>query len=152
MTWVIGASSIFGYGVMLSDVRVTFPGGRQADLVQKAFGIGPFMVAGFAGSIKIGFQMLESLERLLVVPSDAPQPGAWEPEKVAERWKPIAANIFATADPIERAARSEILLVGISQTLRPEVESNPRALKLPRVCIIRFASPHFDPVVRDRPL
>src|SRR2546421_679047 len=99
MTWVIGASSIFGYGAMMSDVRVTFGDGRQADLVEKAYAVGPYIVAGFAGSIKIGFMMLESLSRLLIVPPNAPQPGAWEPEWVAEQWQSIAARIFEAADP-----------------------------------------------------
>jgi hypothetical protein len=40
MTWVIGASSIFDYGAMMSDVRVTFSDGRQHELVQKAYAVG----------------------------------------------------------------------------------------------------------------
>jgi hypothetical protein len=53
MTWVIGASSIFDYGAMMSDVRVTFRDGRERDLVQKAYAVG-FAAAvvrreGFAG-------------------------------------------------------------------------------------------------------
>jgi hypothetical protein len=54
MTWVIGASSIFDYGAMMSDVRVTFSNGRTLDLLQKAYPVGPYIVAGFAGSVRIG--------------------------------------------------------------------------------------------------
>src|SRR5262245_56689808 len=103
MTWVIGASSIFGYGAILSDVRVTFRDGSQRDLVQKAFAVGPYVIAGFAGSVKIGFEMLHCLANFLTVPPNAPQPGAWEPEWVAEHWEPIAAGTFAAADAHERA-------------------------------------------------
>lgn len=42
MTWVIGAASLFGYGVMLSDVRVSFPNGQRADMLKKAYPVGPF--------------------------------------------------------------------------------------------------------------
>jgi hypothetical protein len=80
MTWVIGASSIFDYGAMMSDVRVTFRDGSERDLVQKAYPVGPYIVAGYAGSVRIGFQMLDSLTKFLIVPANAPQPGAWEPE------------------------------------------------------------------------
>jgi hypothetical protein len=145
MTWVIGASSIFGYGAILSDVRVTFGDGRQRDLVQKAFAVGRYIVAGFAGSVKIGFKMLESLANLLTVPPDAPQPGAWEPEWVAEYWKPIAAHTFAAADASEQALGCQILLVGVSHKVDPKVLANPRAVKGPRACIVRFSGPDFDP-------
>ena len=151
MTWVIGASSIFGYGALMSDVRVTFRDGREVDLLQKAFAVGPFIVAGFAGSVRIGFQLLHSLSAGLVPPTDA-EPGMWEPEWVAEHWQPEAQKLFATADPQEQKLCSQILLVGISYKLRPEVANNPRALKQPRVCLIRFDSPTFEPVIVDRPL
>ena len=149
MTWVIGATSIFDYGAMMSDVRVTLSDGRERDLVQKAFAVGQYIVAGFVGSVKIGFQMLESLAEFLIVPPDAPQPGAWEPEWVSEHWKPIASNIFASAEPAEQALRCQILLVGVSHKIDPEAAANPRAVQMPRACIIRFSSPDFDFVVQD---
>jgi hypothetical protein len=151
MTWVIGASSIFDYGAMMSDVRVTFRDGRERDLVQKACPVGPYIVAGFAGSVKIGFQMLESLTKFLVVPPDAGS-GAWDPEWVAEHWKPIAAHTFASADPPEQAAGCEILMVGVSCKIESEVRANPRAVKMPHACIVRFSSPAFDPVIKNRRL
>ncbi len=152
MTWVIGVSSIFGYGAMMSDVRVTFRDGRQRDLVQKAYAVGPYIVAGFAGSVKIGFQMLDSLANFLVVPPDAPQPGSWDPEWVAEHWKPIAVHVFARADAQEQALRCQILLVGMSQKIDPEVLANPRAVKTPHACVVRFSSPNFDPIIANKRL
>jgi hypothetical protein len=152
MTWVIGASSIFDYGAMMSDVRVTFRDGRQHDLVQKAYAVGPYIVAGFAGSVRIGFQMLESLAKFLIVPPNAPQPGAWEPEWVAEHWKPLALEIFTGADVSEQALGCQILLVGISNKIDPEVAANRRAVLMPHACIVRFSSPDFDPVIKNRRL
>jgi hypothetical protein len=152
MTWVIGASSVFGYGAILSDVRVTFTDGRQCDLVQKAFAVGPYVIAGFAGSVRIGFEMLHCLTRFLAVPPNAPQPGAWEPEWVAEHWKPLAVSTFAAADAQERDAGCQVLLVGISHKVRPEVLANPRAVHRPSACIIRFCWPDFDPIIADKGL
>jgi ATP-dependent protease HslVU (ClpYQ) peptidase subunit len=61
---------MFDYGAMMSDVRVTFSDGSERDLVQKAYSVGPYILAGFAGSVKIGFQLIESLARFLIVPPD----------------------------------------------------------------------------------
>jgi hypothetical protein len=152
MTWVIGASSIFDYGAMMSDVRVTFRDGSERDLIQKAYPVGPYIVAGFAGSVTIGFQMLDSLTKFLIVPADAPQPGAWEPEWVAEHWKPIASEIFEAADALEQALHCQILLVGVSNKIDPEVVVNPRAVQMPHACIVRFSSPDFDPLIKKKRL
>jgi hypothetical protein len=151
MTWVIGASSVFGYGVMMSDVRVTFGDGSERDLVQKAYPVGRFIVAGFAGSVKIGFQMIESLKEFLIPPSNA-GPGAWQPEWVANHWKPIAGQIFATAHPREQAGGCQILLVGVSNKIDPQVAANPRAVHMPRACIVRFSSPDFETVIKNERL
>jgi hypothetical protein len=152
MTWVIGASSIFDYGAMMSDVRIMFSDGSERDLVQKACPVGPYIVAGFAGSVRIGFQMLKSLTKFLIVPPNAPQPGAWEPEWVAQHWKPIAFEIFETADALEQALHCQILLVGVSNKIDPEVAANPRAVQMPHACIVRFSSPDFDPVIKNKRL
>jgi hypothetical protein len=111
-------------------VRVTFSNGRTLDLLQKAYPVGPYIVAGFAGSVRIGFQMLASLAKFLIVAPNAPRPGAWEPEWVAEHWKPIAFQIFATADTPEQAQRCEILLVGISNKIDPEALGFDRCHRL----------------------
>jgi hypothetical protein len=94
--------------------------------------------------------MLESLAKFLIVPPNAPQPGAWVPEWVAEHhWKPIAFQIFASADTQEHALRCQILLVGISNKIDPEVAANPRAVQMPRACIVRFSCPDFEPVIKN---
>ena len=133
---------------MLSDVRVTFADGSQADLVQKAFGVGPYIVAGFAGSIKIGFQMIGHLSRFLHIPANEP-PRIWEPDWVAEHWRPYALRIFDNAETAEQSGGAEILLVGASA--KTHVSTNPRSISMPRMCIVRFASPDFEPVIQDTP-
>ena len=75
------------------------------------------------------------------MPPNAPQPGAWEPEWVAERWKPLAVQIFESADKLEQKLRCQILLVGVSNKIDPEVAANPRAVLMPHACIVRFSSP-----------
>jgi hypothetical protein len=154
VTWVIGASSIFGYGTIISDVRVTFADGSERDLVQKAYGLGPFIIGGFAGSVKIGFRLLESLRHALT-PPDAKEPGtvwAWEPLAVAEVWQPMAAEIFANSETSEQKCLSHILLVGISNEIDPETAHIPNVVQGPRAFIIKMMSPHFEPIVTNRRL
>src|SRR5688500_10402051 len=37
MTWVLGAGVMWGYGALISDVRVTWPDGRHLDALQKIY-------------------------------------------------------------------------------------------------------------------
>jgi hypothetical protein len=51
---------------MVSDVRVSWNDGTEADLLRKAYRAGPFLLAGFAGSVNIGFQLIGSLQNFLL--------------------------------------------------------------------------------------
>jgi hypothetical protein len=140
VTWVIGAASLFGYGVMLSDVRVTFKDGSTADVLRKAHPVGPHIVAGFAGSVDVGYRLLSSLHDFLFVPP-SPQTDqlAWQPEWVAEHWAPEAKRVFSSCPASERRLGSSLLMIGVSP------DQNMGAPEIPRVYIIRFSSPHFVP-------
>lgn len=141
MTWVVGASTAFGYGVVASDICVTFADGTQRDMLQKAYPVGRFIVAGFAGSVRIGFELLNDLQQFLVVPKEAPRDGAWQPEWVAENWYPRARAVFDAAPTEERDCGSEILLVGAHPT------EDVMAGKLGRTYVATFRFPEFEPVV-----
>lgn len=143
MTWVVGASSIFGYGVMISDVRVSWGDGTEIDLLRKSFRIAPFLLAGFAGSVHIGFQLIDDLQRFLVLPPGV-QGVAWRPEWVAENWSPRAAEVFAASADEEKQLGSQIMIVGVS----PDQDlGTPNS---PRVFVIKFDWPHFEPVFERR--
>jgi hypothetical protein len=141
MTWIIGASSLFGYGVMLSDVRVTFSTGKTADIVKKAYSVGPYIVAGFAGSVLIGFRLLQGLHEFLFVPPSGAEADrlAWKPEWVAEHWAPEARKIFEKCALAERKLGSHFLMVGVSP------DENMGTPNSPRVYVIRFSDPDFSP-------
>jgi signal transduction histidine kinase len=128
LTWVIGASSLFGYGVMISDVRVTFRTGETADILRKAYPVGPYIVAGFAGSVLIGFQLLQSLHEFLFVPPSEAEADrvAWKPEWVAEHWAPEARKIFAKCPFAERKLGSHFLMVGVSPDENMGTPNSPR--------------------------
>jgi hypothetical protein len=137
MTWVVGGSSLFGYGVMVSDVRVSWDDGTEADLLRKAYRVGPYLLAGFAGSVNIGFRLISDLQNFLLPPDNSAS--AWKPEWVAEHWHLKAARIFAQAPPEEQTVHSQLLIVGVSPN------DHLGAPEFPRVCLIKLEAPDFRP-------
>lgn len=114
MTWVIGAISLFGYGVVVSDVKVSWKNShRELPILQKAHFIGNSIVAGFAGSVRIGFRLIDSLRAGMT--SAGPNDG-WHPWWVAKHWQAEAGRIFETSEPQEKQLKSEVLLMGVSPT------------------------------------
>lgn len=145
MTWIIGASSFLGHGLMISDVRISFSDGTEEDLLRKAYPIAPYIIAGFAGSVYIGLKLIDSLQRALYR-GDLPDDAAWQPEWVAEHWSPIAANIFQDAPPPEQENGSQILLVGVSPN------ENLGVPEFPRVYVTTMNWPDFMPIHAEKGL
>lgn len=142
MTWVCGASTIFGYGALYSDVRVTFANGAARDLIQKAYPVGNFVAAGFAGSVRIGFALLESLTDYLELPAEELQTVAWEPPWISSSWAPIAKSLFDNATEEEKALGSRLLMVGAAPDENCGLGS--------KIYFTRFASPDFRPCLMSR--
>lgn len=78
MTWVVAASTLYGYGALFSDVQVTFKDGHTEDILQKAHPISNFIAAGFAGSVRIGFMLLQSLHEALRLSDEDLATLAWD--------------------------------------------------------------------------
>lgn len=143
MTWVIGASSLFGYGVMISDVRITFADGSEADILRKAYVVGPYMLAGFAGSVRIGMSLIDHLQRCLINTveemGETPEGHAFafNPDAVIEDWAPDAAKIFQEMPEEERNLGAQIIIVGVDSRVQPQ--------EFPRVHIAKLSWPDFRP-------
>jgi hypothetical protein len=136
MTWVVGNATFFGYAVGLSDIRVTFSDGTEMDCLQKLYGVGRFIAAGFAGSVAIGFGMMQVLSRLL---GEAPQNTAWMPEAVAQWWPADARNVFGNFREEERRPGCQLMLLGAHPT------ENMGDAPWPRCSVYRFSAPTFEP-------
>lgn len=114
MTWVIGATTPFGYGVMVSDICVTLSDGTVRDVLRKAYPVGRFIVAGFAGSVRIGFEMISALREFLAMTKEEVDEGhCWDPEFVAVEFQAKARKIFDRHNDQEKDLGCEILLVGV---------------------------------------
>lgn len=146
MTWVIGAASLFSTGALISDTRVQFANGETAEMLQKAYPVGNYIAAGFAGSVRIGFELIESLKATLAPPGNIGD-HACDPAEVAKIWAPIARRIYQRAPVEEQRNGARILLVGISPI------EHMGAPEWPRVYVVRFSSKDsFAPGFIDRGL
>jgi hypothetical protein len=94
-------------------VRVTLADDKELDCLQKIYPVGQFVAAGFAGSVRIGFAMIETLTNLL---SDAGPDRAWDPQAICEWWQQDARDVFNPFPPNERSLRSELLMVATHPT------------------------------------
>lgn len=133
---------MFGYGVVVSDIAVTLGDGSQRDVLRKAYPVGRFIVAGFAGSARIGFDLLADLQRFLKMTEDEKrEPRAWQPASVAHEWSARARNIFLRQPEEEKQHGAAVLMVGI------QVKENFLGGGFPVVSVLE--SPDFKPVIEQ---
>jgi hypothetical protein len=139
MTWVIGAPTPFGYVMGLSDVQVSWgKTGPSHDCLRKVYEVAPFIAAGFAGSVQLGFRLLEDLARFL---SPMPEPGeSWIPRWVALKWYRRARWIYESRPEAERELGSSVILMGV----RPTDNSGCITGGHPDVIVLRAAN-RFEP-------
>jgi len=97
---------------MASDICVTLGDGSVRDCLRKSYPVGRFIIAGFAGSVRIGFTLLDDLLDYLRMPEEDADK-CWDPAGVAADWAADAAAIFAAQPEHQRKLGSEILLLGI---------------------------------------
>jgi hypothetical protein len=113
MTWIVGAAASTGYAVGVSDIRVSFGNGQELDCLQKLYPMARFIAAGFAGSVEIGFRMLDGLAYQL---RDAPNDQAFLPQEVVDCFSPLAKDIFKGAPAASRDLGSQLILLGAHPT------------------------------------
>jgi hypothetical protein len=139
---VCAASTIYGYGALYSDVRVTFRDGTTKDLIRKAYPLGNFLAAGFSGSVRIGFNLLSTFTECVKMPAEELETIAWEPCWVAEKWAPLAKSIFDKHSEVEKSLGSQLLMVGASPTENCGLGA--------KIYFVRFVSPDFKPNIMSR--
>jgi hypothetical protein len=134
MTWIVGMPTMWGYSFALSDVRVTLANRKEVDCLQKIHQVGQYVAAGFAGSVEIGFAMLEAMHQLLY---ETDPNRAWDPIAISQWWPNDARNVFAAFPEEARALQSHLLMIAPHPTER----NGPG----PRTYGYIFKSPDFLP-------
>ncbi len=136
MTWVIGTPTAFGFACGISDIRVTWSNGRTLDCVQKIYPVGADLAAGFAGSVRFGFELIDDLRSGLRLDD----PGrTWKPRALVLPWYRRARWLFGRAPDDVKRLGAQVMLLGVSPT---ENIGLPR-FHLATVAIMR--SPDFVP-------
>lgn len=137
MTWVLGRAIPFGYAVSLSDIRVTFSDGSERDCLRKIYAVGPVIALGFAGSVAIGFAMVQRLAELL---SSAKGGQGWDPTAVAQWWPADAQEVFKSFGQAERSLQCHLMMLAAHPT-----KNTSDNFDWPRCHVYRFFSPDFAP-------
>lgn len=141
MTWVIGVPTMFGYSVGLADIQATleYTNGKREyiDCIQKIFPVGKFLVAGFSGSVEIGYFLIEDLKNWLIVP-DPTQ--AWMPDYVGFKWHKRARKLYSVIKP-EKRRECSLLIIGV----HPQKDNGLPGEAKTYACIMK--SPDFKPEI-----
>jgi len=141
MTWVIGGIAPFGYGVGISDIRISWGKNDFKDCLQKVYPVGNFIIAGFSGSVDLAFLIIEDLKHFLI--SDNPNE-AWIPEWVAIKWRRRARRIFKTAPAEQQKLGSSVLMIGIHPN------QNEGESPWPKGTACSFKAPNFEAMFTKR--
>jgi len=141
MTWIVGTPTIFGYAILVSDIRVTFDGlsgqKRYLDCLQKIYPVSKSMLGGFSGSVKIGFRILSLLQQ---ASERMPEDVDWSLDIIANTWWPrTAKRTFNMSEPEEKNLGSGIILAGAHPS------RNMGAAPFPHSSVYTFSSPDFEP-------
>lgn len=141
MTWVIGIAPPFGFSILVSDICVTFRRAdgteQRADCLQKIYPLGPFVLGGFSGSVRIGFGILSVIRAEL---SKVPDGQAWNLDVPLQTWLPrLVRRVFHKSPGLEQALGSSIMLAAAHPT------RNRGDAPWPWTDIYVLSRPHFDP-------
>lgn len=129
MTWVLGSGVPFGYGALIADVRASWGADVCLDRLQKIYPVGPGLMAGFAGSVAVGFSMIGFMQRRCCAP-----PGTLYPVKrIAWHWHRFARWLWTEAvKPELKPLGCELMIVGVSPEQNgPFLFSNAVKMKAP---------------------
>jgi hypothetical protein len=135
MTWIVGIATPFGYSFALSDVRVTLRGGREIDCLQKIYPVARFIAVGFAGSVRIGFDVVETLRESLY---ESDERIAWNPPELVAELPPLLQRTFRNAAVGEQANHCHVMLLSVHPT-------DPVGSPWARAYIHIFRSPDCTP-------
>jgi hypothetical protein len=135
MTWIVGTATPFGYSFALSDTRVSWGNGRYLDCLQKIYPVARYIAVGFAGSVRIGFNIVEALKSSLYL---ADETLAWNPPELVAQLPTLLRKMFQDAAAEEQVNQSHIMLLSTHPT---EPDGSPWA----RAYLHILRSPDFSP-------
>jgi hypothetical protein len=140
MTWIVGVNSIMGYSFALSDIKVSWGNNFERDCLQKFYPITNNIGAGFAGSVQLGFNMLEALVEC--IKGEKNQRGNI-PNYISQKWGRKAKYIFNNANPIDKKLGCNLIMIATF----PESIIKTGPIGVPKTALIKLNAPNFIPYV-----
>ena len=141
MTWIVGTVPPFGYSILVSDTCVSWSNGTEKACLQKIHKVGDDFLCGFAGSVKIGFVLLDALATQL------PRKQVRTPTVLARDWIPsLASRVFRAAPEPERKLGCQITVAAVHPTENlgdaPWLRTYVWTFSYPQTFLSRLARPH----------
>lgn len=134
MTWIVGTVPPFGYSILISDICVSWSDGTEHACLQKIHKVGADFLCGFAGSVRIGFILLDALARQL------PRKQHRTPSILAHDWIPsLARRVFRAAPEQEQKLGCQLIIAAVHPT------ENMGDVPWPRTYVWTFGYPEFIP-------
>jgi len=122
--------------VLVADVRVSFASGEH-DMLRKIHEVAPNIAIGFAGSVRVGFDMVESLRGYIANGhfGDCPPTG-----RIVSKWWRRARYDWKSVDPQQEKLGCALIIAG-AQAAKGFVHRN---------IAYRLCAPDFEPETIDR--
>jgi hypothetical protein len=89
------------------------------DVLQKAFPVGKYIVAGLSGNVRAGLTLLSDLSRFLNS-VQVPEDECWDPEWVAEHWPEQARQVYHGLVSQKNVGETSIIMVGLKSEGTPD--------------------------------
>jgi hypothetical protein len=140
MTWIIGVNSFLGYSFALSDIKVSWGSEFEKDCLQKFYPITTNIGAGFAGSVKLGFKMLEGLADCIRIEKHE---RGFIPSYIAQKWSRKAKKIFNQSSKQDRQLGCQLLMIATF----PESKIIIGSSSVPKTALIKLCAPDFKPYI-----
>ena len=99
----------FGYSVCVADIQVTWRDGRTQDCLKKTYQVTKSLGIAFAGSVRIGFELVEDLQTRCSLNKHLRNPAS-----LMSYWPRCARRIFEQSPGIEKEQKSELLIFGLN--------------------------------------
>ncbi|HVY31552.1 MAG TPA: hypothetical protein VHB79_33600 [Polyangiaceae bacterium] len=141
MTWIVAGNTNFGAAYVAADIRVTFTNGEHLDCLQKIHRICNHVLAGFSGSVKLGFGMIRALR---AGTQTLPPERALDLEFVAATG--LARKLRRAFLQIEASDEDRRLGCSLVLAARRPRQSNEASPGRPTVVGV-LRAPNFDPVL-----
>lgn len=147
LTWIVAKQIVTGYVSVFSDIQVSWNNGEvRKDCLKKVYPMSRNIVAGFSGSVDMGFLLLSDLNNFIYHHDVAGEPLL--PRKISEKWYRRARKIFSGELNKSPGMGCSILMAGVSP-----LEEAPGNTDLPRSDIVIFNSgnnflPQYVPFIK----